>query len=132
MTLRNIYHVEKFEYVHNELHFSLYENEFEIQFKPARQVIADSDHMAFVYLIEEGDNYSYIRFTQEFWPQLVESVLGEYNPFLKIGNESRELEGFRDELLTLVYNIEGNDNYGEEFVKAVEESFEQILQGNGK
>ncbi len=126
-TLRNIYRVEKFQFIHNELHFSLNENDKKIKFQPAHQVLADSDGQAFIYLVEEGDNLSYVSFPKNVWPQLLEIVKREKNPHLQIGGKSIELENFYEELLALIYNIEGNDNYGEDFVKAVEETFHEIL-----
>jgi hypothetical protein len=45
-----------------------------------------------------------------------------------MGNQLIELDNFNEELRTLVLNIEGNDNYGVEFVKVVESSFESILK----
>ncbi len=126
-TLRNIYRVEKFQFIHNELHFSLNENDQKIKFQPAYQVLADSDGQAFIYLVEEGDNLSYVSFPKNVWPQLLEIVKREKNPHLQIGGKSIELENFYEELLALIYNIEGNDNYGEDFVKAVEVTFHEIL-----
>lgn len=125
--MRNIYRVEKFQFIHNELHFSLNENDQKIKFQPAHQVLADSDGQAFIYLVEEGDNLSYVSFPKNVWPQLLEIVKREKNPHLQIGGKSIELENFYEELLALIYNIEGNDNYGEDFVKAVEETFHEIL-----
>jgi hypothetical protein len=37
------------------------------------------------------------------------------------------LSEFHEELLMLVDNIEGNDNYGEEFRTAVEQTFHEAL-----
>lgn len=122
-TLRNIYRVEKFQLIHNELHFSLYENDQKIKFQPAHQVLADSDGQAFIYLVEEGDNLSYVSFPKNVWPQLLELLKVEKNPYLRIGEHSIELENFYEELLALIYNIEGNDNYGEDFVKAIGRNF---------
>ena len=39
-------------------------------------------------------------------------------------------EDFYEELEALIYNIEGNDNYGESFVSAVETAFQTILTNN--
>jgi hypothetical protein len=39
------------------------------------------------------------------------------------------LNGFIEELTMLIYNIEGNNNYGEAFSSAVESAFEEILKG---
>lgn len=39
-------------------------------------------------------------------------------------NDELELEHFQDELSYILENVEGNNNYGKEFVSAVEETFE--------
>ena len=38
------------------------------------------------------------------------------------------LDGFIEELTMLIYNIEGNNNYGEAFSSAVELAFEEVLK----
>ncbi len=83
--MRNTYKIEQFQFVKNNLHFSLNELGKEKQFQPAGQVLADSDDVSFIYLIEEGNQYSYLKFPQNLWPQLVELLKTEQNPFLQIG-----------------------------------------------
>lgn len=126
--MRNTYKIEQFEIVQNELHFSLNELGEEKQFLPAGQVIVDSDDFSFIYIIEEGNQYSYLKIPQKLWPQLVALLKTENNPFLQVGNQLIELSDFNEELKTLLFNIEGNDNYGADFVTAVENEFEPILR----
>lgn len=126
--MRNTYKIEQFEIVGNELHFSLNELSEEKQFLPAGQVIVDSDDFCFIYIIEEENQYSYLKIPQKLWPQLVSLLKTEQNPFLQVGNQLIELTDFNDELKTLLFNIEGNDNYGADFVNAVESDFEPILK----
>lgn len=95
-------------------------------FTPAGQIITDSDNGAFIYLMDNGEHYSYVLFEQDVWPHLVE-VLQSTDPVLTWGDQQAVLVDFRDELEGLVYNIEGNSNYGEAFSKAVEEAFATIL-----
>ncbi len=126
--MRNVYIIDNYQIVHNELHFSLNENESRIQIQPAGQLLTDSDNLAFIYLVEEGEGYSYLQLPQQLWPQLVELLKSNRNPYLLIDQERIELINFTDELQMLVFNIEGNDNYGNEFVEAVETTFAEILQ----
>lgn len=126
--MRNIYKIENYQYVHNNLHLSLNENEKEIQIEPAGQVLVDSDHFAFIYVVEEGDGYSYIQLPKDGWQHLVKCIQTEQNPYLTINEMNIELINFTEELHTLIFNIEGNENYGSEFVNAVEEAFAEVLQ----
>lgn len=128
--MRKIYNIEKFKQVNNTLHFILNENEVDLQFKPAKQVIVDSDDFAFIYLVDAGQDYSYLRFSPTIWPQLVSILKEQQNPILNWGEQFIVLEDFVDELQMLVFNIEGNNNYGQQFAKAVEEAFTLILKDN--
>jgi hypothetical protein len=69
-----------------------------------------------------------LKFPQKVWPLLVETLHSKVNPVLKWGIERIELVGFLDELQSLIYNIEGNYNYGEDFTNAVEKTFAQLLE----
>lgn len=97
------------------------------QLTPAGQMITDSDNMTFIYLMDDGEGYSYVLFDEDVWPQLVEVLASDEDPILLWGTQRAVLTNFRDELEGLVYNIEGNSNYGEAFSHAVEEAFASIL-----
>ncbi|RHW39857.1 hypothetical protein D1B33_03115 [Lysinibacillus yapensis] len=126
--MRNIYTIENWQFVHNELHLSLNENENKIQIQPAGKVITDSDQLALIYLVEENEEYSYIQFPQNTWSSIVEGLKSEKNPTLVLGDQHIELVEFNEELTMLLFNIEGNDNYGKEFVEAIETAFAEILK----
>ena len=126
--MRNIYFIEKYQFVHNELHLSLNEKQNEIQIQPAGQVLTDSDHLAFIYLVEEAGEYSYLYLPDDLWPALVRVLQSEQNPYLVLNEKKIELENFTEELTMLLFNIEGNENYGKPFVEAVETAFTQILK----
>ncbi|UZN00166.1 hypothetical protein OL548_10220 [Lysinibacillus sp. MHQ-1] len=51
--------------------FSLNDNEVNLQLKPAGQLIADSDDFAFIYLLDAGEDYHYLRFPPSSWENLV-------------------------------------------------------------
>lgn len=128
--MRKSYSIENFKLVNDELYFILNEKSENLYFQPANQVIADSDDFAFVYLLDTGDAYSYIRFPQVIWPQLVGILQREKDPILTWGVQSMTLSGFYEELKMLVNNIEGNNNYGAEFTNAVEIAFALFLRSN--
>ncbi len=96
---------------------------------PSGKMITDSDALSFVYLFEDGEAYRYLHFRQEVWPlmqQLIEQNNGD--PLLECKDGDILLSGFREELTMLIFNIEGNGNYGEEFMLAVEQAFHKTLQ----
>lgn len=124
--MRKTYLVEKSTIQDSRICFEL-EIQDEIQWQPAGQMITDSDDMAFVYLMDEEDDYSYVKFPHSIWPLLVETLQSKENPMLKWGTKQIELVNFQDELQSLIYNIEGNYNYGEIFTTAVEKTFAELL-----
>ena len=128
--LRNVYNIENYVHLHNKITFSVNEKASTIQITPVGQVIVDSDHHAFIYIVEEDGAFSYLSFGQKMWPALVEMVQRGENPYLTLGEKTIELHHFYEELEALIYNIEGNDNYGKSFVTAVETAFQTILANN--
>ncbi|NLY79440.1 MAG: hypothetical protein GX072_05985 [Lysinibacillus sp.] len=126
--MRNLYEIDDFQSIHNELYFSLNDNELKIQIEPAGQVLTDSDHLAFIYVVEEGDEFSYLQFPKKVWEGLLTIIKTKKDPFLTIDGNTIQLHNFANELEMLVFNIEGNGNYGSEFVQAVEETFREILE----
>ncbi|MGM9922607.1 MAG: hypothetical protein ACI33O_15235 [Bhargavaea sp.] len=95
--------------------------------KPAGRMITDTDSGTFVYLLDDGERFVHIHFPEEIWPQMATALQVGQNPVLSAGELRIELVNFADELEMLVFNIEGNDNYGEAFSTAVEKAFSQIL-----
>lgn len=99
---------------------------------PAMKMITDSEELAFVYLLDEDEGYTYIHFPKETWPYMAKALESGNDPHLMWNDEKLPLRGFVEELTMLVYNIEGNDNYGEAFTTAVEQEFEAFLQNNNQ
>ncbi|WP_421101362.1 hypothetical protein ACOKXV_15030 [Sporosarcina psychrophila] len=95
---------------------------------PAGKMITDSDNLAFVYLLEVEAGYEHLHLTQAVWPLMVDVLTTNLDPVLSWKDEIIPLPGFKDELTMLIFNIEGNDNYGEAFSSAVEQAFSSILQ----
>lgn len=125
--MRKIYTIKSFNIENQQLHFSLNDNELNLQLKPAGRLIADTDDFAFIYLLDAGEDYHYLRFEPTIWNELVHILQKKQDPMLQVGTEVLELANFYDELEMLVYNIEGNYNYGAEFVQAVEDHFKAVL-----
>lgn len=94
---------------------------------PAKKMITDSDKMAFVYLIDDDEKYGHIVFPQQVWAEMLTSLKLGQDPFVVVKGEKVILEQFNEELTMLIYNIEGNHNYGEAFSRAVEKSFHEVL-----
>jgi Family of unknown function (UPF0738) len=95
---------------------------------PSGKMITDSENLSFVYLLDVEEGYRHLHFTQAVWPLMVEILKSDVNPVLSWKDEVIALPGFKEELTMLIYNIEGNDNYGETFSMAVEQAFSEILQ----
>lgn len=114
--------------VGNDMHFILEANESHFIGTPAQKMITDSDETAFVYLMDADEGYAYIHFPRETWSSMLQALDGGADPYLVWKDESIPLKGFIEELTLLLYNIEGNDNYGEAFTTAVEQEFEAFLQ----
>jgi hypothetical protein len=95
---------------------------------PSGKMITDSDNLSFVYLLEAEEGYEHLYFTQAVWSLMVDVLKTDSVPSLSWKDELIALPGFKDELTMLIYNIEGNDNYGEAFSSAVEQAFSLILQ----
>ncbi|MEK4384896.1 hypothetical protein MKZ25_03740 [Solibacillus sp. FSL W7-1464] len=125
--MRNVYIIDHVEVVHNEIHFILNEKKQLSQLQSTGQVIVDSDNEAFLYIIEENEAYSYISFANNVWPQLLQMLLTEQKAYLKVEDGLLSLEQFADELQGLLYNIEGNSNYGDQFVGNIEKAFAEFL-----
>ena len=121
------YNVKSGVQLENDIRFTLEENPMNNQIKAGGQMITDSDSFAFVYLLEDETGFHYVKFGRDVWPLLVNTLKAEEDPKLQFGDEELTLHKFKDELEMLIFNIEGNDNYGEEFSVAVENAFSEIL-----
>lgn len=126
-SLRNVYLIDQVEVVHNEIYFILNEKKQLSQLQSTGQVIVDSDNEAFLYIIEENEAYSYVSFSNNVWPQLLKMLTAEQKAYLKVEDGLLPLVQFADELQGLIYNIEGNSNYGDQFVDRIEKAFAEFL-----
>jgi hypothetical protein len=91
--------------------------------KAAGQILADSEGLSFVYLLEEQNTYHYMFISDPFWEDLKESMNRNVSIFVTNGNERLLLTRFQEELTDLIDNIKGNSNYGDKMVSKVETAF---------
>ncbi len=120
--MRKVYNIEEAPSIHNNMIFHVKEDI--TAWLPTKQVIVDSDTHAFLYIVEEDSEYSYVRFDEKMWPYLLGMVQRGVDPVLQHADGQLELVQFAEELEGLLYNIEGNSNYGETFVTKVETAFQ--------
>ncbi|WP_135122090.1 hypothetical protein [Jeotgalibacillus proteolyticus] len=90
---------------------------------PSGQMIVDSDELSFVYLAEEGNDYTYLYLPDFIWPEIRAAMDKGIQIFVVIGDNKMPLLQLEDEIGYLVSNIEGNSNYGEAMVEKVEAVF---------
>ncbi|MCD8511632.1 MAG: hypothetical protein LRY73_18400 [Bacillus sp. (in: Bacteria)] len=94
---------------------------------PAGQILVDSNELSFVYILEDENALVHLRLPEQLWEEL-NSLRKKELPVqavfvTKTENVIIELENFHNELNNLIENIQGNANYGENMVHAVETSF---------
>ncbi|MBT2573806.1 hypothetical protein J7E26_07555 [Bacillus sp. ISL-51] len=81
--------------------------------KASGQMLVDSDHFAFVYILESADSFEYVIIKENVWPSLKEARDQRKPAILMAGDETVELSGLHEELDYLLENIKDNANYGE-------------------
>ncbi|SDN20331.1 hypothetical protein [Alkalicoccus daliensis] len=91
--------------------------------EPEGRMLVDSDGSAFVYLLAHGEDYVQLRFEEKTWNILNTYHEAEWPIYIKTGIKPVELVDFWTEFEFLLDNIEGNHNYGKEFVEKVEQVF---------
>jgi hypothetical protein len=90
---------------------------------PGEQILVDSDNSAFIYLMEDQEDYTYIVLSEDLWSYLKTANEQKLSVLVRSNKEQVELINFYDELEYILSNIKGNSNYGEELVTKVEEFF---------
>lgn len=123
-----IYTVNSAVQLGNDIRFTLEGNPMNPNIATGGQMITDSDSLAFIYLLEDESGYHYVKFQQDMWPMLVNTLKANEDPTLQVGENVLTLHRFKEELEMLIFNIEGNDNYGNAFSTAVENAFSEILK----
>lgn len=90
---------------------------------PREQILVDSEQFAFIYLMEDDSDYTYVVIHEAFWPQLNNAMNDNVPVFIYFEKEQIELTFFNEEIEYVISNIRGNSNYGEEMVTKVEKIF---------
>jgi hypothetical protein len=109
------------DFKHNQLHLETNISIYTLQ--PAGQILVDSDHLSFIYIMEDNEDYTYIILPEQLWPAIKTAHEHKSSVWLIFGEEQRELANFYEELQFVLSNIKGNSNYGDEMVIKVEHFF---------
>lgn len=91
--------------------------------KPMGQMLVDSDHLSFIYVVDMQDDYTYISIPEGTWPELKKALDQHADVYISDQKERLLLTEFHEELSYLIENIKGNSNYGERMVEKVEALF---------
>lgn len=110
-------HVNEIKLHNGDMH--VFTEETDLTVEAAGQMITDSDHQQFVYLLDDGHTYHHLRFVKETWNMLKNNIDATWYLYGNI-----ELVNFTEELTMLLDNIKDNHNYGKEFTEEVERVFE--------
>ncbi|MED1750117.1 MAG: hypothetical protein ACQEUO_16460 [Bacillota bacterium] len=88
--------------------------------KASGQMLVDSDHFAFVYILETEESFMYLILGEHTWAPLKEAMNLDIPVYLAAEEQSLELIQLHQELNYLIDNIKDNANYGdmEEKVKS--------------
>ncbi|WP_240374882.1 hypothetical protein [Bacillus piscicola] len=91
--------------------------------KDGMRMLADSDALTFVYVLDLDGEFIQLRLPSQIWPQLAEAYTHEWSVSVS-GPKRVPLTHFHEEMNYLLSNIAGNGNYGTEMVDKVEKTFQ--------
>lgn len=91
--------------------------------EPEGRMLVDSEGGAFVYLLAHKEEYVQLRFEEKTWKTIYTYRKEQRPVYIQTVIKPVELEDFWVEIDFLLDNIEGNHNYGKEFVEKVEQIF---------
>ncbi|MEY8348474.1 hypothetical protein AALF16_09210 [Bacillus cereus] len=122
--MQNKIQVKSVEERENALIFCAENTEIQVEELKARNhVLVDSDHLSFLYILENEAAFIYVSIPHTCWEAMNSAMKSEKAMFVRVNNTEIELEQLKEEVEYLIENIEGNANYGEELVTAVEKVF---------
>ncbi len=104
----------------DKIEFLISENEGILDLEPTGQMIVDSDSLAFVYLADSEEDYTYLYLQKESWPLLKKAMVENLPLYIVNNGIHKELIHATEELEYLIENIQGNSNYGKEMMENVE------------
>ncbi|MFC7371814.1 hypothetical protein ACFQPF_09000 [Fictibacillus iocasae] len=98
------------------------------QTQDAMRMLVDSDHLAFLYVLDTEDDLIYVDLGVEHWEKMDQAAAADLKAVLHFRDgKTMTLSALTSEMEYLVSNIKGNANYGEKMVSAVERSFPSII-----
>ncbi|MBO1578093.1 hypothetical protein [Bacillus sp. XF8] len=122
--MQNKIQVKSVEERENALIFCAENTEIQVEELTARNhVLVDSDHLSFLYILENESAFIYVSIPHTCWEAMHSAMKNDKAMFVRVNNTEIELEQLKEEVEYLIENIEGNANYGEELVTAVEKVF---------
>lgn len=119
--MRTLWEVSGSEWKNESLYLLMEQTRVFQNIKAGDRMLAHSDELAFIYILEKDDEFIYLVLPSIIWGDLKQALDQQSKVFLKGENQDLELTSFENELSYLIENIEGNSNYGNEMVKKVEE-----------
>lgn len=91
---------------------------------PEGRMLADSDHLSFIYILDVEEDFIYLSFPENVWSDLNHTLQESLPVYLQINQDNRILlVQFQEELKYFIANIRENSNYGEKMVQAVSQCF---------
>ncbi|WP_426980553.1 hypothetical protein [Bacillus pseudomycoides] len=122
--MQNKIQVKSVEERENALIFCAENIEIQVEELKARNhVLVDSDHLSFLYILENESAFIYVSIPHTYWEAMNGAMKSDKAMLVRVNNIEIELEQLKEEVEYLIENIEGNANYGEELVTAVEKVF---------
>ncbi|KMK77305.1 hypothetical protein [Alkalihalobacillus pseudalcaliphilus] len=90
------------------------------QLQDGERMLVDSDQLAFVYILEDAEQFYYLVFVEAIWQGLAK-IYNEDKRVQVVFNDEKTivLTAIHNELEFLLENIQGNGNYGERLEEAV-------------
>jgi hypothetical protein len=95
---------------------------------PTGQMLADSDNLSFIYVIDTGEESVYVSLPKSVWSFLKKALDEQLDVEAQMNDCFVELKDLHDELAYLIDNIEDNPNYGDDMIEQVELHFLQPHQ----
>jgi hypothetical protein len=94
------------------------------QIQPEGRLLADSERLSFIYILDVENDFIYISFPDTVWEELNTAFNKCLPLYLNINKDERvQLIQFQEELEYLLSNIQENSNYGQKMVQAVSNAF---------
>ncbi|KYG32421.1 hypothetical protein [Alkalihalobacillus trypoxylicola] len=95
-----------------------------IHLKDGERMLVDSDNQAFIYILEDTEQYFYLVLQHDLWLDLANILKEKTAVHIQLNEQIMiELKQIHHEFEFLLDNIKGNGNYAIEFEQNVVKSF---------